>query len=80
MVQHRKNQTLTCALEVIIENVLRQKDCWAQIHNMLIDKDPLGQVIFFLFNVTMFNLHEIMMKPEIKLISTARLYWSLYVF
>ena len=58
--------------------VFRLKDCWAQIHDMLIDEDPLGQVKFVcLFKVTVLYLHEIMMKPEIKLIiSTARLYWS----
>ena len=52
------------------------KDCWAQTHDMLINEDPLGQVKFVrLFKVTLLNLHEIMMKPEIKLIiSTARLY------
>ena len=35
---------------------------------MLIDEDPLGQQFEFvgLFKVTMSNLHEIMMKPEIK--------------
>ena len=54
------------------------KDCWAQIHVMLMDEDPLGQVKFVsLFKVTVLNLHVIMMKPEIKLIiSAARLYWS----
>ena len=39
---------------------------------MFVDEDPLGQAIFaLLFKVTVLNLHEIMMKPEIKLISTA---------
>ena len=58
--------------------VYRLKDCWAQIHDMLIDEDPLGQVKFVrLFKVTVLNLCVIMMKPKIKLmISAARLYWS----
>ena len=45
------------------------------MHDMLIDKDPLGQVKFVrLFKVTVLNLHVIMKKPEIKLIiSAARL-------
>ena len=45
---------------------------------MLIDEDPLGQVEFVsLFKVVVLNLHEIMMKPEIKLTnSTARLHWN----
>ena len=35
---------------------------------MLIDEDHLGQAKFVrLFKVTVLNLHEIMMKPEIKL-------------
>ena len=38
-----------------------KKDCWAQIHDMLIDKDPLGQVKFVhLFKVTVLNWHVIM--------------------
>ena len=45
---------------------------------MLIDDDPSGQVKFVcLFEVTVLNLHEIMMKREIELmILIARLYWS----
>ena len=45
---------------------------------MLIDDDPWGQVKFVrLVEVAVLNLHEIMMKPEIKLmILLARLYWS----
>ena len=44
------------------------KDCLAQIHNMLINEDHMGQVKFVrLFKVTALSLHEIMMKPEIKL-------------
>ena len=44
------------------------KDCLAQIHNMLINEDHMGQVKFVcLFKVTVLNLHEIMMKPKIKL-------------
>ena len=46
-----------------------KKDCWAQIPDMLIDEDPLGEVKFVqLFKVTVISLHAIMMKPEIKLI------------
>ena len=42
------------------------KSCWAQIQNMLIDEDPLGQAKFVhLLKFTVQNLHEIMMKPEI---------------
>ena len=45
---------------------------------MLINEDPFEQVEFeHLYEVTVLNLHVIMMKPEIKLIiSAARLYWS----
>ena len=39
------------------------KDCLAQIHNMLINEDHMGQVKFVrLFKVTVLNLHEI--KPS----------------
>ena len=55
-----------------------KKICWGQLYDMLINEDPLGQLKFVpLYKVTVLNLHEIMMKPEIKLIiSTARLFWS----
>ena len=54
------------------------KDCWAQIHDIFVDENPLGQVKFVqLFKVTMLHLHVIMMRPEMKLItSAARQYWS----
>ena len=45
---------------------------------MLIDDDPWGQVkLVRLFEVTVLNLHAIMMKPKSELIILiARLYWS----
>ena len=47
----------------------RWKDCWAQIYDMLIDEDPLGQVKFVrLFKVTVLNLHVVMTKSNIKVI------------
>ena len=52
--------------------------CWAQTHDKLIDKDPLGQVKFVhLFKVTVLHLHVIMIKPKVNLIIfTAGLYSS----
>ena len=53
--KHGKSQTLSCALEAIIRKCLcfQVKNCWTQIHDMLIDEDPLGQVKFLrLFKVT----------------------------
>ena len=49
--------------------VFQQKDCWAQILEMLIDEDPYRQVNFVgLFKVTVLFLYVIMMNSEIKLI------------
>ena len=47
-------------------------------YDMLIGKEPFWTSLFeHLFDVTVLNLHVIMMKPEIKLIiSVARLNWS----
>ena len=46
-----------------------------QIHDMLIDEDPFGQVKFVhLFKVI---VHVIIMNPEIQFtVSAIRLYWS----
>ena len=42
------------------------------MHDMLINEDLLRQVKFVhLFKVTVLNLYEIRMKPEIKLMKTA---------
>ena len=46
--KHKKSQTLPCALEATSRKRLdfRQKDCWAQTHDKLIDEDPLGIIAF----------------------------------
>ena len=47
------------------ENVFdsRQKDCWAQTYDKIIDEDPLGEVkLLLLFKVTVLNLHVIKVR------------------